>query len=323
MSNQRKGGLGKGLAALIPTGQGSGPKLGDSAADVLIPPGSRPFTADGQLASYQEIDVEQIEPNPQQPRQVFDEEALTELTHSIREFGLLQPVVVRPTSLGRYQLVVGERRLRATKAAGLAKIPAIVKHTADDDLLRDALLENIHRAQLNPLEEAAAYQQLLEDFGATHEQLAERLGRSRSLVSNTLRLLRLPVGVQRKVAAGVLSAGHARALLGLDGHTEAQEDLASRIIAEGLSVRAVEEAVTLSSHKTRTKPRGRAKAAPPEELAIVADRLSLALDTTVQVGLTAKKGRIVIEFGSVADLERIADQIAPVSDGGHPVQREW
>ncbi|MGL6235860.1 MAG: ParB/RepB/Spo0J family partition protein [Segniliparus sp.] len=316
MANQRKGGLGKGLAALIPAGPGSGPRLGDSAADVLIPPGRGAGAGDGRLASYQEIPVELIEPNPQQPRHVFDEEALSELTHSIREFGLLQPVVVRPVVGGTFQLVVGERRLRATKAAGLGKIPAIIKHTADDVLLRDALLENIHRAQLNPLEEAAAYQQLLEDFGATHEQLAERLGRSRSLVSNTLRLLRLPVGVQRKVAAGVLSAGHARALLGLDGHTEEQEDLASRIIAEGLSVRAAEEAVTLSSHKTRSKPKGRSKPAQPAELEEVADRLALALDTTVHVGLTAKKGRIVIEFGSVSDLERLADQIAPVSSPG-------
>ncbi|EFV11701.1 ParB/RepB/Spo0J family partition protein [Segniliparus rugosus] len=310
MANQRKGGLGRGLAALIPAGPGSGPRLGDSAADVLIPPNSGSAMEEGQLASYQEIDVELIEPNPQQPRHVFDEEALAELTHSIREFGLLQPVVVRPVP-GGYQLVVGERRLRATKAAGLTSIPAIVKHTADDILLRDALIENIHRAQLNPLEEAAAYQQLLEDFGATHEQLAERLGRSRSLVSNTLRLLRLPVGVQRKVAAGVLSAGHARALLGLDGNLEAQEDLASRIVAEGMSVRAAEEAVTLSSHKSKAKPKGRGKPAPPAELEEVADRLALALDTTVHVGLTSKKGRIVIEFGSVPDLERIADLIAP------------
>lgn len=321
MANQRKGGLGKGLAALIPAGPGSGPRLGDSAADVLIPPG-RNAAPGGGLASYQELPVGLIEPNPQQPRHVFDEEALNELTHSIREFGLLQPVVVRPVAGGGYQLVVGERRLRATKAAGLDVIPAIIKHTADDVLLRDALLENIHRAQLNPLEEAAAYQQLLEDFGATHEQLAERLGRSRSLVSNTLRLLRLPVGVQRKVAAGVLSAGHARALLGLDGNTEAQEDLAARVIAEGLSVRAVEEAVTLSGHKTRTKPKGRAKPAPPAELESIADRLALALDTTVHVGLTSKKGRIVIEFGSVADLERIADQISPSSAFGASAQEK-
>ena len=202
-------------------------------------------------AVYREIDPGLIEPNPRQPRQVFDEEALSELVHSIREFGLMQPIVVRAldaaTSGPRYQLVMGERRWRAAQTAGLTAIPAIVRETAEDNLLRDALLENIHRAQLNPLEEAAAYQQLLDEFDVTHDELAARIGRSRPLISNMIRLLRLPIAVQRRVAAGVLSAGHARALLSLEGGSEAQESLAARIVAEGLSVRATEEAVTLAN----------------------------------------------------------------------------
>src|SRR6201999_2106756 len=202
-------------------------------------------------AVYREISPADIEPNPRQPRQVFDDEALAELVHSIREFGLLQPIVVRavtPAPGGaRYQIVMGERRWRAAQAADLATLPAIVRETADDNLLRDALLENIHRAQLNPLEEAAAYQQLLDEFDVTHEELAARIGRSRPLITNMIRLLRLPIAVQRRVAAGVLSAGHARALLSLEAGGEAQEALAARIVAEGLSVRATEEAVTLAN----------------------------------------------------------------------------
>nr|HRD13793.1 ParB/RepB/Spo0J family partition protein [Mycobacterium sp.] len=219
--SRRKGGLGRGLASLIPTGPGEGsmgPRMGDAAADVVL--GGRPLEVDSIGATYREIDPTAIEPNPRQPRQVFDEEALAELVHSIREFGLMQPIVVRllpetPGSPQRYQLVMGERRWRAAQQAGLTTIPAIVRETSDDNLLRDALLENIHRAQLNPLEEAAAYQQLLDEFEVTHDELASRIGRSRPVISNMIRLLRLPIAVQRRVAAGVLSAGHARALLAL------------------------------------------------------------------------------------------------------------
>jgi ParB family chromosome partitioning protein len=245
--------------------------------------------------------------NPKQPRTVFDEDALTELTHSIREFGVLQPIVVRPRADG-YELVMGERRLRAAIAAGLERIPAIVRDTADEAMLRDALLENIHRAQLNPLEEAAAYQQLLEEFGVTHEELATRIGRSRSQVTNTIRLMNLPVAVQRRVAAGVLSAGHARALLGL-GSRDQQDELAGRIVAEGLSVRATEELVSLaSSEAASAKPASRGEArtrAAAPEAAEVASQLSDLLDTRVRVDLGRRKGKITIEFGSVEDLQRI------------------
>jgi ParB family chromosome partitioning protein len=246
---------------------------------------------------------------------VFDEEALEELTHSIREFGVLQPIVVRPRE-GGYELVMGERRLRAAIAAGLERIPAIVRDTADEAMLRDALLENIHRAQLNPLEEAAAYQQLLEEFGVTHEELATRIGRSRSQVTNTIRLMNLPVPVQRRVAAGVLSAGHARALLGL-GSRDQQDELASRIVAEGLSVRATEELVSLAGSgvadgRASARARTSAKVAAPEA-ADFAARLSDALDTRVRVDLGRRKGKVTIEFGSIDDLERIVDIIAPTA----------
>ena len=210
-------------------------------------------------ATFAELAVDEIHPNAKQPRQVFDEDALAELTHSIREFGVLQPVVVRADpDAGGYELVMGERRLRAAVAAGLETIPAIVRTTADDAMLRDALLENIHRAQLNPLEEAAAYQQLLEEFGTTHDELAHRIGRSRPQVSNTIRLLNLPLAVQRRVAAGVLSAGHARALLALDD-ADQQDELAARIVAEGLSVRATEELVSLSGSQRPRKSTARAR----------------------------------------------------------------
>ncbi|MGH3687975.1 MAG: ParB/RepB/Spo0J family partition protein [Pseudonocardiaceae bacterium] len=323
---QRRGGLGRGLAALIPTGPVS-TEVSDPA------PGQRP---DGHLdapvsriagASYQEVPIGAIVPNPRQPRQVFDEEALAELTHSIREFGLLQPIVVRPLPAGpaiellpavgqptadRYELIMGERRWRAAQQAGLECIPAIVRSTGDDAMLRDALLENIHRVQLNPLEEAAAYQQLLEDFGVTHEQLAARIGRSRPVITNTIRLLKLPVAVQRRVAVGVLSAGHARALLGLE-EPFAQEALATRIVAEGLSVRATEEAVTLSrTEPARTTPKTvapRPMRAPG--LQQLAENLSDAFDTRVKVELGRRKGRIVVEFGSVDDLERIVTLMTP------------
>ncbi|BBY63969.1 ParB/RepB/Spo0J family partition protein [Mycolicibacterium helvum] len=314
-ASKKKGGLGRGLASLIPTGPADGgPRLGDAAADVVI--GGAPLNVDSVGAVYREIDPSAIEPNPRQPRQVFDEEALAELVHSIREFGLMQPIVVRSVAdaatgaPSRYQLVMGERRWRAAQQAGLATIPAIVRETAEDNLLRDALLENIHRVQLNPLEEAAAYQQLLEEFEVTHDELAARIGRSRPVISNMIRLLRLPIAVQRRVAAGVLSAGHARALLALEGGPEAQEELAARIIAEGLSVRATEEAVTLANRtdaKTPTAPRRKPIQMPG--LQDVAERLSSTFDTRVTVSLGKRKGKIVVEFGSVDDLQRIVDMM--------------
>ena len=309
---RRKGGLGRGLASLIPTGPADGgPRLGEAAADVVIG-GS---TAEGVNvgAVYREIDPALIEPNPRQPRQVFDEEALAELVHSIREFGLMQPIVVRELAAGgRYQLVMGERRWRASQQAGLTSIPAIVRDTADDNLLRDALLENIHRAQLNPLEEAAAYQQLLEEFDVTHEELAGRIGRSRPVISNMIRLLRLPIAVQRRVAAGVLSAGHARALLALEAGPEAQEELAARIVAEGLSVRATEEAVTLANRDDPKPPKpSRRKPIQMPGLQDIAERISRSYDTRVTVSLGKRKGKIVVEFGSVEDLQRIVGLMDP------------
>ena len=309
---RRKGGLWRGLASLIPTGPADGgPRLGEAAADVVIG-GS---TAEGVNvgAVYREIDPALIEPNPRQPRQVFDEEALAELVHSIREFGLMQPIVVRELAAGgRYQLVMGERRWRASQQAGLTSIPAIVRDTADDNLLRDALLENIHRAQLNPLEEAAAYQQLLEEFDVTHEELAGRIGRSRPVISNMIRLLRLPIAVQRRVAAGVLSAGHARALLALEAGPEAQEELAARIVAEGLSVRATEEAVTLANRDDPKPPKpSRRKPIQMPGLQDIAERISRSYDTRVTVSLGKRKGKIVVEFGSVEDLQRIVGLMDP------------
>ncbi|OBH71377.1 chromosome partitioning protein ParB [Mycobacterium intracellulare] len=321
---RKKGGLGRGLASLIPTGPAEGdsgpatlgPRMGDAAADVLIG-GPPPQDASASMgAVYREIAPADIERNPRQPRQVFDEEALAELVHSIREFGLLQPIVVRAVkdsaSGARYQIVMGERRWRAAQEAGLATIPAIVRETGDDDLLRDALLENIHRVQLNPLEEAAAYQQLLDEFGVTHDELAARIGRSRPLITNMIRLLKLPIAVQRRVAAGVLSAGHARALLSLEAGPEAQEELATRIVAEGLSVRATEEAVTLANRSGATTPTPpRRKPIQMPGLQDVADRLSTAFDTRVTVSLGKRKGKIVVEFGSVDDLQRIIDVMTP------------
>lgn len=320
---RKKGGLGRGLASLIPTGPAEGdsgpatlgPRMGDAAADVLIG-GPGPQDASSVGAVYREIAPADIERNPRQPRQVFDEEALAELVHSIREFGLLQPIVVRAVkdsdSGARYQIVMGERRWRAAQEAGLATIPAIVRETGDDDLLRDALLENIHRVQLNPLEEAAAYQQLLDEFGVTHDELAARIGRSRPLITNMIRLLKLPIAVQRRVAAGVLSAGHARALLSLEAGPDAQEELASRIVAEGLSVRATEEAVTLANRSGASTPTApRRKPIQMPGLQDVADRLSTAFDTRVTVSLGKRKGKIVVEFGSVDDLQRIIDVMTP------------
>jgi ParB family chromosome partitioning protein len=254
-----------------------------------------------------------ITPNPRQPREVFDEDALNELIISIKEVGLLQPVVVRPIGSDRYELIMGERRWRACREAGLERIPAIVRATDDEKLLLDALLENLHRAQLNPLEEAAAYDQLLRDFACTHEQLADRIGRSRSQVSNTLRLLKLSAPVQRRVAAGVISFGHARALLALED-AEEQDKLAHRIVAEGLSVRAVEEIVTLMN----SEPKATRKSAAPRAgrrvspaLTHLASRLSDRFETRVKVDLGQKRGKIVVEFASIEDLERILGSMAP------------
>ena len=265
-------------------------------------------------ATFQEVAVEDVVPNRRQPRQVFDEEELEELAASIREVGVLQPIVVRPLSEdddARYELIMGERRWRASQLAGSTTVPAIVRHVDDNDLLRDALLENLHRTQLNPLEEAAAYQQLLEDFACTHEELATRIARSRPQISNTLRLLKLPPLVQRRVAAGILSAGHARALLGLSDPA-AMERLAQRIVAEGLSVRTTEEIVALGDEpvapEMRRRPRGHAHAAELNELA---NRLADRFDTRVKIGMGQRKGRINIEFASIEDLNRILDVLAP------------
>lgn len=341
MSQTRKGGLGRGLAALIPTGPEAGPRLGSAAADVVMgrdssgavdraaaqsvaagettasaPTPAPPVRSSEEDLSpagavYREIPPSLIHPNPKQPRTVFDEESLAELVHSIREFGLMQPIVVRSVEGGKYELVMGERRWRASQEAGLDSIPAIVRQTADDAMLRDALLENIHRVQLNPLEEAAAYQQLLEEFDVTHEELALKIGRSRPVVTNMIRLLKLPIPVQRRVAAGVLSAGHARALLSLDAGSEAQEHLAARIVAEGLSVRATEEAVTLANRNDGTTPPTAPRRKPIQMpgLQDVADRLSDSFDTRVTVSLGKKKGKIVVEFGSVDDLQRIVEMM--------------
>ncbi|MBO1267950.1 ParB/RepB/Spo0J family partition protein [Arthrobacter cavernae] len=265
-------------------------------------------------ARFAEISVTDIHPNRKQPRSIFDEDDMAELVHSVKEIGVLQPIVVRTsTEKGGepYELVMGERRWRAVQAAGFDTIPAIVRDTTDDDLLRDALLENLHRSQLNPLEEAAAYQQLLEDFGTTHEQLADRIGRSRPQVTNTLRLLKLPPLVQRRVAANVLSAGHARALLALPD-AAAMERLAQKIVAEGMSVRATEEAVTLYQDPVapakNSIPRPNAR---HERLDYLASSLSDRLDTNVKITLGARKGRVSIEFASVEDLNRIMDVLSP------------
>jgi ParB family chromosome partitioning protein len=343
----KRGGLGRGLAALIPTSAplAESPAAGPAPASatpalpgtgapavslVPAPPAAEvlpesPAPSDGAVgvpgAQLREVSVTDVVPNPKQPRQVFDDEALEELSHSVREFGLLQPIVVREN--GRtdggsvsYELIMGERRLRAARAAGLDTVPAIVRDTTDDAMLRDALLENIHRVQLNPLEEAAAYQQLLEEFGATHEELASRIGRSRSQVTNTIRLMKLPVKVQTRVAAGIISAGHARALLGL-ADAEAQDALATRIVAEGMSVRATEEAVAMAAADRPTaKRRTRNISAPGvEELG---SRLSDRFETKVKIQIGRSKGKIVVEFGSVDDLQRIIGVMAPEITGRRP-----
>lgn len=312
----RRGGLGRGLGALIPNTPpiqrpGGASEAASDGAQQLAD-GSSAELAPVAGAHFAELPVDQVRANARQPRQAFDEDTLAELAHSVREFGVLQPVVVRADDDG-YELVMGERRLRAAVAAGLSTIPAIVRETSDDAMLRDALLENIHRAQLNPLEEAAAYQQLLEEFGATHDELAHRIGRSRPQVSNTIRLLNLPVPVQRRVAVGVLSAGHARALLGIDDADDV-EDLATRIVAEGLSVRATEELVTLHQRGHADKKPARREHTPrmtAPAISELADRLSDAFDTRVRVDLGKRKGKITVEFASVDDLERIVAVMAP------------
>jgi ParB family transcriptional regulator, chromosome partitioning protein len=297
-------GLGRGLGALIPTSapqpRSSGPRsslYGSPEADDSTHP------LDHAGAWFAELPVDAIRPNPRQPRGVFDEDAMAELVYSISQVGLLQPIVVRPVDNDAYELVMGERRWRAAQQAGLERIAAIVRQTPDDALLRDALLENLHRAQLNPLEEAAAYQQMLDDFGCTHDELAQRVGRSRPQISNTIRLLRLPVAVQRRVASGVLSAGHARALLAVDS-PGAQEQLASRVVAEGISVRGLEELVAVQEVRSRPPRVARPRAAVPE-LDEIADRLSERLETRCSVQLGRRHGKLVVEFATVDDLRRI------------------
>ncbi|GAA3080573.1 ParB/RepB/Spo0J family partition protein [Streptosporangium carneum] len=320
-------GLGKGLGALIPTGPAVTETSAPSASAIMVAPAPAPAPqpVTPQLAGpkpvagayFLEIPIEDIAPNPRQPREIFSEEPLKELATSIREVGLLQPVVVRATGEEGYELIMGERRWRASKLAGLSKIPAIVRSTQEDKLLLDALIENLQREQLNPLEEAAAYRQLLDDFGATHEQLATRIGRSRSHVTNTIRLLNLPPKVQRRVSAGTITAGHGRALLTLDDPA-AQEHLAARIVAELLSVRAVEEIVAVGDAMAAPAPATTPKtprAKPAEEPALrhLADRLSDRFETRVKVDFGRRKGRIVVEFATIDDLERIIATMAPGS----------
>ena len=307
--SEPKRGLGKGLGALI----SSGPPSEETGSAATVSQ-SRPDDVD---LVYLEVSPGDISPNPRQPRTVFDDEAMAELVHSIREIGLLQPVVVRRSSGDSpFELVAGERRWRASQAAGLTVMPVIVRQTTDDALLRDALLENLHRAALNPLEEAAAYQQLLADFGGTQEELATRLGRSRPQIANTLRLLKLPPAVQRKVAAGVISAGHAKALLSLDDPAE-METLADRIVAEGLSVRSVEEIVLLRKDSGPKRKRSGSKGPSPEMIdaaLAVETRLADRLDTTVSISgaRTAKaRGKLVIDFADLDDLLRILDALDP------------
>jgi len=287
--SSRKGGLGRGLDALIP----------QSVIPTEIKTSSGVITA-----NRDEIELSNISANPKQPRTNFDEDQLTELALSIKEVGLLQPPVVRSIGNGKYQLIMGERRFRAAKLAGLKSIPVIIRQTSDDQLLREAIVENIHRSQLNPLEEAAAYQQLLNDFNYTHDELAVKLSKSRPVITNTMRLLNLPVSVQRRVAAGVISAGHARALLSLTDEKEI-ENLANRIVAEGLTVRAVEEIVASGGAKVKTGSVRSGKILAPK-LKQISDDLADHLDTRVSVELGKKKGKVVIEFATIEDLERIS-----------------
>ena len=341
MATKKRGGLGRGIGALIPQGS----QTEDRPVDVFFPQREQASAADdapvattgaaAQVvgdsvgapapavdgaedlqevpgATLTRLRVDDIVPNRVQPRTEFDEEALAELTHSVREFGVFQPIVVRPIDPvpadgePRYELIMGERRLRASKRAELETIPAIVRSTADENMLRDALLENLHRAELNPLEEASAYQQLLADFGITQEQLAERIGRSRPQISNTIRLLRLPEAVQARVAAGVLTAGHARAILSLDGDAEGMQTLADKIVNQGLSVRAAEAAA--GETPKRKSPKARAGGVQAQ-LADIAERLGDRFDTRVAVKLGAKKGQVIIDFATIGDLKRILGEL--------------
>jgi ParB family chromosome partitioning protein len=323
-------GLGRGLGSLIPTApsggrpmDGAAPNPGTSTwtIDAATPPaGDSQAAVAGQVPSgayFAELPLAQIVPNHWQPREVFEEEAMTELVHSIKEIGLLQPIVVRRTAPDAYELVMGERRWRAARAAGLEVIPAIIRETEDNDMLRDALLENLHRAQLNPLEEASAYAQLLEDFGCTHDDLAQRIGRSRPQISNTLRLLKLSPAVQRRVAAGVLSAGHARSLLAVEDG-DVQDRLAQRVVAEGISVRGLEEIVAVGDHGGRQARQVRRRPTAPG-LVDLAERLSDRLETRVKVDLGKSKGRITVEFASLDDLRRIVDIMDPRNRSDRPV----
>jgi ParB family chromosome partitioning protein len=282
----KRGGLGTNLDSLIPTSL---------------------TVAGNEVAQQNEVSIDSISPNPRQPRSVFDETALNELTASIKEIGILQPPVVRQTSAGKYELIMGERRFRAAKAAGLKTIPVIIRQTPDNELLREALIENIHRSQLNPLEEAAAYTQLLQDFNCTHDELAHKLGRSRPLISNTMRLLNLPASVQSRVASGIISAGHARALLGLSNEVEIDR-LAKRIVAEGLSVRAIEEIIAATSPKAASKAKKKSGGTSPE-VNEIAECLGDHLDTRVKIKGGKTKGEISIEFSGYADLARIVKKI--------------
>lgn len=324
MAAKKKTGLGRGIGALIPQQDptaerpvdvffGEAPGKEDKATSVAQTVVDEQQLREVPGAQLTTLDLSDIVPNRVQPRTEFDEEALEELTHSIREFGVFQPIVVReivlaPTKKGeaRYELIMGERRFRASHRAGLKTIPAIIRGTEDEHMLRDALLENLHRAELNPLEEASAYQQLLQDFGTTQEELAKRIGRSRPQISNTIRLLKLPEQVQSKVAAGVLTAGHARAILSLDGDAEAMEKLSDKIINEGLSVRQAEEVSSQAAKRKLPKPRAGGVQAQLDD---IAERLGDRFNTTVRVKLGAKKGQVTIDFATIADLKRILDEL--------------
>ncbi|WDG18143.1 ParB/RepB/Spo0J family partition protein [Microbacterium sp. Clip185] len=309
----KRTGLGRGIGALIPTSEASEAR----PVDVFFPGAPAPTSDAAKDEAPQEelltvpgarliqVDPHAIVPNPRQPRTNFDPDDLAELVHSVREFGVLQPVVVRDTGDGTYELIMGERRTRAAREAGLETIPAILRETADEDLLRDALLENLHRSQLNPLEEASAYQQLLEDFGITQEQLATRIGRSRPQISNTIRLLRLPVSVQQRVAAGVLSAGHARAILSVEDG-ESMQRLADKIVNEDLSVRAAEAAAKGAATVKRPAPKAGARRAHLDE---IAERLGDRLNTRVKISISARKGQIAIDFATIQDLNRILTEL--------------
>lgn len=326
-----KRGLGRGLGSLIPTAPIAVPPTAESAGTPTSQdpaPAAAPTATEDLVpvegAYFAELSIAQIRPNAVQPRQVFDEEAMAELVHSVREVGLLQPIVVRALDTDgdtepAYELIMGERRWRASQEAGFTTIPAIVRQTDDDDMLRDALLENLHRSQLNPLEEAAAYTQLLEDFSCTHDELASRIGRSRPQISNTIRLMRLSPAVQRRVAAGVLSAGHARSLLSVDD-PEAQDRLAQRVVAEGISVRGLEEIVAVGGGDLEGKTRRQVRRKPTAPgLAELADRLSDRLETRVKVELGQRKGKITVEFASLDDLRRIVDVMDPRNWSDRPI----